>query len=337
MPLLSLSKDVKFTVSMFKKNDGLPGVSIADSVGDAVAGADLIISLVAARAAVVVADGARERAQAGAIYVDLNSASPTRKQEVAEALGEGIKMVDGAVIGSVMRYGAKVNVLLAGAFVPIPPPYHASHWRGCRTNRRQGRRAPTQALAQCVYEGLGALITESMRAGETGESNGCVSRLPIPSWTANPRWTGCIRVQDSPHAVHLSLKTASRVAAACRCFHNWPVTRALDVHALGSRGQTDLATELAKCRQLQWAMAATAWDWWTLPSNAWPSSPIAGRHSPSILAKAITRLHRALKQVTPGDILVVSVADSLSVRSWVIDQRAQALESWNDYRWCSAR
>ena len=47
------------------KNDGLPGVSIADSVGDAVAGADLIISLVAARAAVVVADGAASARRRG--------------------------------------------------------------------------------------------------------------------------------------------------------------------------------------------------------------------------------------------------------------------------------
>ncbi|RAE83535.1 transferase, partial [Burkholderia multivorans] len=98
---------------------------------------------------------------------DLNAASPTRKREVAEALGPRAKVVDGAVIGSVPRYGARVRVLLSGAH--SEEAAELLRIVGADPEPIQGRigDASQRKLLRSVFmKGLGALITESMRAGE---------------------------------------------------------------------------------------------------------------------------------------------------------------------------
>lgn len=317
-----------------QKIDGLPGVSIADSVGDAVAGADLIISLVAARAAVVVADGARESAQEGAIYVDLNSASPTRKQEVAEALGEGIKMVDGAVIGSVMRYGAKVNVLLAGAHADAAA--QAMRVIGADAEPIGGKvgDASQRKLLRSVFmKGLGALITESMRAGEeTGEVEWMRKQIAdaiVDGESALDRLYEGTKIHATRRSFELkdSLAQLQQHAGAS---HNWPVTRgALDVHLHWARErQTDLASELAK---VPTAAMGDGGDRLGLVDSSikrmWPSAPIAGKAFTIHTREGDNQaLHRALKQVTPGDILVVSGGGftERALMGELIAQRAQS-------------
>lgn len=85
-----------------------------DSVEGAVTNADLILSLTTARFSTGAAAEAGPHLNNNAVFVDLNAASPSQKREVADALGDPSKFVDGAVLGSVMKFGPNVTILLAG-------------------------------------------------------------------------------------------------------------------------------------------------------------------------------------------------------------------------------
>ncbi|SEF91584.1 protein of unknown function [Nonomuraea solani] len=85
------------------------------SVGEAVGGADLILSLVGARAAESVARQALPCCREQAVYADLNTASPGLKRTLAElAAAEGVAFADVAVLAPVPRHGARTPLLAAG-------------------------------------------------------------------------------------------------------------------------------------------------------------------------------------------------------------------------------
>lgn len=311
----------------------LAGVTIAESVGGAVADAELIISLVAARAAVIVAEETRASATPGAVYIDLNSAAPSRKQEVAGVLGPEIKMVDGAVIGSVMRYGAKVHLLLAGphadkaacAMQVIDADTEA-------IGGEIGDASQRKLLRSVFMKGLGALITESMRAGEeTGEVSWMRKQIAdavVDGEAALDRLYEGTKIHATRRSFELKDSLAQLQEHAGTSV-NWPVTRgALDVHSYWAReGQPDLSAELAK---VPTAAIGDGGDRLGLVDSAikqtWPSRPIAGKAFTIHTREGDNQaLHRALKEVAPGDILVVSGGGftERALMGELIAQRAQ--------------
>ncbi|MFH0412821.1 NAD(P)-binding domain-containing protein [Corynebacterium sp. L4756] len=309
------------------------GVTIAASVSEAVDGADLIISLVAARASVIVAEEARGSAKTGAVYIDLNSASPSKKLEVAEALGTDIKMVDGAVIGSVMRYGAEVHMLLSGEHADAAVA--AMQVIGADAESIGGKigDASQRKLLRSVFmKGLGALITESMRAGEeTGEVEWMRKQIAdaiVDGEAALDRLYDGTKQHATRRSFELkdSLAQLQEHAGAAL---NWPVTRgALDLHLHWAReGQKDLSAELAK---IPTAAIGDGGDRLGLVDNAikpmWPSAPLAGKAFTIHTREGDNQaLHRALKEVTPGDILVISGSGftERALMGELIAQRAQ--------------
>jgi 3-hydroxyisobutyrate dehydrogenase len=90
-----------------------PGVTVAASVADAVAGADLVLSLTTAAGAVDAAKAAAAQLRPDTVYADLNAASPARKEAAAGALGTGL-FADVAVLAPVPRDGVRTPVLVAG-------------------------------------------------------------------------------------------------------------------------------------------------------------------------------------------------------------------------------
>ena len=110
---------------------------------------------------------------------------------------------------------------------------------------------------------------------------------------------------------------------------NWPVTRgSVDLHKFWAReGLADLSTELAK---VPTAAIGDGGDRLGLVDSAikqtWKSAPIAGRAFTIHTREGDNQaLHRALKEVVPGDILVIS-GGGLTERALMgelIAQRAQ--------------
>jgi 3-hydroxyisobutyrate dehydrogenase len=93
--------------------DRPPGVTVAASVAEAVAGADLVLSLTTAAGAVDAAKAAAAHLRPETVYADLNAASPARKEAVAGELGTAL-FADVAVLAPVPRDGVRTPVLVSG-------------------------------------------------------------------------------------------------------------------------------------------------------------------------------------------------------------------------------
>lgn len=86
-----------------------------DSLGEAVAAGEIVLSTVVAKQAVAVAEAAAPHMQPGQFYIDLNSAAPRTKLAVAEALkASGCDVLDGAILSPVPKHRHKVPILLCG-------------------------------------------------------------------------------------------------------------------------------------------------------------------------------------------------------------------------------
>jgi 3-hydroxyisobutyrate dehydrogenase-like beta-hydroxyacid dehydrogenase len=91
------------------------GISAQPSMQALCAQADLVISAVTASNTLAVAQEAARHIRRGAVFLDLNSASPGTKQRAAAAIdGAGGHYVEAGVMTSVPPYGIKVPMLLGG-------------------------------------------------------------------------------------------------------------------------------------------------------------------------------------------------------------------------------
>ncbi len=92
------------------------GITAQPSMQALCAQADLVISAVTASNTLAVAQEAARHIRPGAVFLDLNSASPGTKQRAAAAIdGAGAHYVEAGVMTSVPPYGIKVPMLLGGA------------------------------------------------------------------------------------------------------------------------------------------------------------------------------------------------------------------------------
>jgi len=143
-----------------------PDVSQSADLAEALADADVALSLVSGHAAASVARDALPHVREGAVYADLNSGSPDVKLEVAGlAADRGVLMADAAVLAPVSRAGHRTPLLASGSGarelaerldpfgVPIEvldgPAGEAARLRLLRSVFMKG-------LATLVIEGLGA-------------------------------------------------------------------------------------------------------------------------------------------------------------------------------------
>jgi 3-hydroxyisobutyrate dehydrogenase-like beta-hydroxyacid dehydrogenase len=127
------------------------GLHRTGSVADAVAAADLVLGLTGARFAVAVAEAAAASLRAGACFADLNSAAPTTKRAVADALaGTGAVVADVAVLAPVPRQGAATPLLVSGpARAAWPTPSARSGRRSTRSPSRSARPPRGSCYAAC--------------------------------------------------------------------------------------------------------------------------------------------------------------------------------------------
>ena len=287
------------------------GVTTAGSVAEAVAESDLILSLTTAKPSVAVAEEAAEAIRDSAVYLDLNAASPLRKRDVAEALGSRARFVDGAVIGSVPRYGAQVHVLLSG-----PHSDEAADLLrtiGARAEPIQGRigDASQRKLLRSVFmKGLGALITEAMRAGEeTGEVEWV--RAQIAGELAQGEDTLDRLLKGTrTHALRRAAELGDSLDLLADRERPWPMAEAArSVHLeLTREGTGRLADALAAVPTSALGDGGDRLGF--LDSDIkpmWTSAPIAGPAFTVLTRPGDNQaIHRALPLTRPGDVLVVA-------------------------------
>jgi len=148
------------------------GISGADTLAEALDGAELVVSLVTADQALAAAETAAKLIAPGALYCDLNSVAPQTKQEAARLIeAAGASYADVAVMAPVHPAGLAVPMLVSGA--DACPALAALGFSPRRIDGPVGRASTIKMLRSVMVKGIEALTAEcflaARRAGVADE------------------------------------------------------------------------------------------------------------------------------------------------------------------------
>ncbi|MGR6089384.1 RraA family protein [Brevibacterium sp. CSND-B09] len=128
--------------------------------------ADAVLCMVGGRAAVPAAQSVAEFLPENSIFIDMNSAAAAVKNEVAESVGAH-RYADVAVVGSVPEHGAGTPLVISGqASAPAAKIFSQLGAPVEDISGEPGDAAKRKLLRSTFMKGLGALIVETLRAGE---------------------------------------------------------------------------------------------------------------------------------------------------------------------------
>jgi len=139
------------------------GVHAADSVAALCAGRQLIVSAVTASNTLAVAEAVAPHIAPGAVFLDLNSASPGTKQQAAQCIeARGGRYVEAGVMTSVPPYGMAVPMLLGGPHAAaLAPMLQAWGMDAKSVSDRLGVASAIKMCRSVMIKGLEALVIES--------------------------------------------------------------------------------------------------------------------------------------------------------------------------------
>jgi 3-hydroxyisobutyrate dehydrogenase-like beta-hydroxyacid dehydrogenase len=142
------------------------GAELVDTLDALLARADIVISAVVVATAAEVGAAIAAGLRPGALVVDINASTPSRKIAVAEAVrAGGGSYVDANLMGAVSIYGAKVPLYCSGdgverfasVFAPLGFTIESA-------GLRAGDAAAVKMLRSVVTKGIEALVIEAMTA-----------------------------------------------------------------------------------------------------------------------------------------------------------------------------
>ena len=138
-------------------------VLACESMAQLCQSADLVISAVTASNTLAVAQAAAAHIQPGAVFLDLNSASPGSKQQAAALIdGAGAHYVEAGVMTSVPPYGIRVPMLLGGArAVELSEVLALWGMNAKPVSRELGVASAIKMCRSVMIKGLEALVIES--------------------------------------------------------------------------------------------------------------------------------------------------------------------------------
>jgi 3-hydroxyisobutyrate dehydrogenase-like beta-hydroxyacid dehydrogenase len=141
-------------------------IQTADTLSDAVAAADLVISAVTAGSSAEVARSAARVLRAGQIFLDINSVSPATKRSNAESVEKtGADYIEAAVMAPVPPQRLKVPMLLGGRrATELASALKALGMNTIAIGAEIGVASAVKMCRSIVIKGLEALTLESMLA-----------------------------------------------------------------------------------------------------------------------------------------------------------------------------
>jgi 3-hydroxyisobutyrate dehydrogenase and related beta-hydroxyacid dehydrogenases len=144
------------------------GVERRGSVAEAAAGADVVLSLVGAKASAAVLDEALPAMIATAVFADFNTGSPAHKRDLAtRAAAAGIPFADVAVMAPVPRAGIRTELFASGDGATPAVDALAGHGVPIRVVGTAAGDAAGLKLVRSVFmKGLAGLVFESLDAAE---------------------------------------------------------------------------------------------------------------------------------------------------------------------------
>jgi len=144
------------------------GVVATDSEAAAVTGASLVLSVNSAKAAVQALEAAVPALRPGAVWADLNTASPGTKQELA-AIGQrhGILVTDIAMMAPVPGKGLTVPMLASGTAAGAVADQLTRLGANVEVlDGQAGLAAARKLLRSVFYKGMAASIVEALDAAK---------------------------------------------------------------------------------------------------------------------------------------------------------------------------
>jgi 3-hydroxyisobutyrate dehydrogenase-like beta-hydroxyacid dehydrogenase len=144
------------------------GVTRLPSIGDAVDGAELVLSLVGASAANAVLGEALPRMTASAAFADFNTGAPEQKRGLAtRAVEAGIPFADVAVMAPVPRAGIETELFASGDGAETTADGLRGFGLPIRVVGADAGDAAGLKLVRSVFmKGLAGLVFESLAAAE---------------------------------------------------------------------------------------------------------------------------------------------------------------------------
>lgn len=143
------------------------GVTLLPTLADLLAQCDTILCATSARYALSIAREAAGKIRAGALYADLNSASPGTKREIGEVMAaSGALFADVAVMELVPPLGHRVPLAVSGPGAALFRERLGSFGMNITfINDRAGSSSAMKMLRSIFMKGLTALLLETLTAG----------------------------------------------------------------------------------------------------------------------------------------------------------------------------
>lgn len=158
-----LLEDAKAGPEMRAEANAL-GATLCGSIAEVLQGADIVIAAVTASSSLLVAETAAKHIRPGQFFLDLNSASPSTKQQSGVAIEKaGGDYVEAAVMASVPPYGIRVPIILGGkkreALAALLPAAHMQMQIGIE---EVGVASAVKMCRSIMIKGIEALTVECM-------------------------------------------------------------------------------------------------------------------------------------------------------------------------------
>jgi 3-hydroxyisobutyrate dehydrogenase-like beta-hydroxyacid dehydrogenase len=209
----TLARDLRAAGAVVRGYDpALPGDT--GSEADAATGADLVLSVNSSAAAVEALRAGLSGMRAGAIWADLNTASPGTKRKLAEiAAAHGVPFTDIAIMAPVPGRGLKVPMLASG--VAAAPTAELLGSLGASVEVMAGEAglaAERKLLRSVFFKGMSAAVVEALAAARAA---GCEDwlREMIVAELAGANESTVDRLVTGTHR-HCVRRTAEMAAAS---------------------------------------------------------------------------------------------------------------------------
>jgi RraA family protein len=308
-----------WTVTGFDPADNLTpaGVTRFDQVSNAVADADLVLSLTGGKAALPAAIALAPHLPQTALYADLNAGSAALKKQIAVVItGEsGAQFADVSVVGSVPTHGAQTPLVVSGdgssrateLFGTIGAPVDDIAGEPGDASRRK-------LLRSSFMKGLGALIVESVAIGRAAGAEDWVreqiaGELSTGQSAVDRLYNGTVkhadrRATEADAAVSLADELGVRPVSA---------RAAAEIHhALADQAKADVDDDLLEAyRGLAVANIGDARDRMGMVDSGihslWKGAKAVGRARTVWVREGDNKaIHEVVNHVQPGDILVIN-------------------------------
>jgi 3-hydroxyisobutyrate dehydrogenase-like beta-hydroxyacid dehydrogenase len=172
------------------------GVWAAASAREAIAGCDLVISAVTAAQTLAAAQSVAGGLSKGAVFLDLNSASPGMKRQAADAVANsGGRYVEAAVMSPVPPKRMATSMLLGGPHAQAFMPHLKElGFEGARFfSSETGRASAAKMCRSVIVKGMEALLSESLLTARAYDVEEVVlasleDLFPGPDWRELSRY-----------------------------------------------------------------------------------------------------------------------------------------------------